>query len=1604
MTDYSLGRAHGEISIDYDSSGADRAAKGLDEVAASSTAADASLSKTEKTLKDTDKQLGSTGGSADGLTEKLHGVRESSDDAEGATRKLNTTLRDSEKAVGDVDGAYRDLEGTRTRQTKVIKDESNAHSGLLGVLGGLSNLLPSLSGSFDKLGTVQDGAAGKAGGLAKSLGMAAAAAKLLGPEAAGAAEAIEGVSGAASAASGAVTGFIKNIAGLELAVGKVSGIALGGGALGGLAGLGGAAGVQGIVEMASAARQLSGVLGLLPAVISGVEVVTGTLQVAFHGVDSALQDMFANDPKKFLQDIANMGPTAAQSMLQVAQFRNQFLAGGAAVQDSFFSKIAADIAPLIQTWLPALVSAGSKIAGVLGDAADGFAHLLEQPQAMAAFSTFISNVSAGLQALQPAISPLLDIFTQLTTVGSSFFKEIGGDLTGALSTFADMIDQAASSGKLQQWIQTGINAFERLGNIIFNAADAFNNIMNIADKFGGGGLLGWLQQVSEELAKWTESAGGQKALTDFFTTLRKATDAFTPMLTPLLDGLVSLGKSFVGLGVGIAPGFLAFFNGFASAMAQLGPHIADIAPSINQFLTDLAATMIRIVQQVGPQLPEIFAALSNAFVNLLPQLPHLVEIFTQLIEQVGPQLPKLFDAVTQAIITLVPLMPTIIGFIRDFVSIITQLVNLGTAVEKTFQQFIDGILKFGNGLIDTLQGKGIDAGKSLVQGLITGMLDSVGLGGLDGAAKSLVDTIAKWLQSSPAKVGPFSGSGYTLVRGRKMVTDMAAGMVSAQGAVSSAAASTAMAASSALGVGGGTAGSAGGGAGAPAPGGAGSVGGALLPPWIAGADDSVLSAYLKHQFSDTNGLKGLAKSLGTLLQGFQSGFNLASQSVAGPLFQALGMVPGLNQRGWSKMTPEQTAQAQQKTAAKQGPSWADVLGGPSTTPGTDFPWDAVAKAESSGNWQNADTGNNGHFGGLQFSPDTWKAFGGLDFAPRPDQATREQQIEIANRTAFDGYNGTQPQGLGAWETITKGMVPGVTVNTPRGGPIGPVKGPSWQQLTTGVATPVGPVYGPPMPPPPGLDSVGAHGAPGAGTAAAAAAPAGIAGVSPTGRPIYSGPHTSDTGGAVVPNVAAAEAIVKQLFPGVSVNNDYRPKDGYNEHSSGEAIDFSINPGGKMGVTTPEGQALGAQLKDFLVANAKTLGLQYGLWDQTQWNPDGSSSPMDNRGSVTENHGDHFHGRFNPGPASASLFDANGQPVALAGNLPPGAAAATAGAGGLILPSGQPLNALLDNTGKTATASDQLLQSYLQGNPALAGQIDAAKTPGASDQAVMGALNGIDTTITGLKAQDATGNKSTIDALQSQQSQIAQGAGFQQNQQSPVSAVSGAIGSAGNAVGSVIQAISSGLDSLTATQDIADHLVYGLRNTADIGKIVDDFQKYITFAANIANATGQILSTVGSIMSAAGSSPTGGDPGAGVSAAGQIASLVSGALTAVNAAIDFSQQIAQIAGTYVGRMLSQLTAGLGGTPLMGDVRMLLNKNTGQLLTYSEDNPGNQNALTVPGFLNQTYDYGGGQNPNPAINAQYNIYAGPGQSPGEMLNEVNWMVNTAGTTGAMSPANF
>jgi hypothetical protein len=101
----------------------------------------------------------------------------------------------------------------------------------------------------------------------------------------------------------------------------------------------------------------------------------------------------------------------------------------------------------------------------------------------------------------------------------------------------------------------------------------------------------------------------------------------------------------------------------------------------------------------------------------------------------------------------------------------------------------------------------------------------------------------------------------------------------------------------------------------------------------------------------------------------------------------------------------QAEAAQQRAVAarqRQSAPAAAASSGGSVSGGV---WDSMAQCESGGNWA-TNTGN-GYYGGLQFAPGTWRAMGGGAYAATADQATKAQQIEIAERVLA-------AQGWGAW--------------------------------------------------------------------------------------------------------------------------------------------------------------------------------------------------------------------------------------------------------------------------------------------------------------------------------------------------------------------------------------------------------------------------------------------------------------------------------------------------------------------------------------------------------------------------------------------------------------
>ncbi|MFF2651780.1 transglycosylase family protein [Streptomyces sp. NPDC058045] len=91
-----------------------------------------------------------------------------------------------------------------------------------------------------------------------------------------------------------------------------------------------------------------------------------------------------------------------------------------------------------------------------------------------------------------------------------------------------------------------------------------------------------------------------------------------------------------------------------------------------------------------------------------------------------------------------------------------------------------------------------------------------------------------------------------------------------------------------------------------------------------------------------------------------------------------------------------------------------LLGASGAHAATAATWDRLADCESGGSWSANE--HNGYYGGLQLSQKVWESYGGLDFAPRADLASRSQQIAVAQKVLAD-------KGPQAWPSCA--LVPGL---------------------------------------------------------------------------------------------------------------------------------------------------------------------------------------------------------------------------------------------------------------------------------------------------------------------------------------------------------------------------------------------------------------------------------------------------------------------------------------------------------------------------------------------------------------------------------------------------
>ena len=127
--------------------------------------------------------------------------------------------------------------------------------------------------------------------------------------------------------------------------------------------------------------------------------------------------------------------------------------------------------------------------------------------------------------------------------------------------------------------------------------------------------------------------------------------------------------------------------------------------------------------------------------------------------------------------------------------------------------------------------------------------------------------------------------------------------------------------------------------------------------------------------------------------------------------QATIIAVGTKEESYSSASAGSSSSSNSGSSASSSDSGSSSSGSsaaPVSSGSSGVNWDGIANCESTNNWS-INTGN-GYYGGLQFDLGTWASAGGDAYASRPDLASREQQIAVAEN--LYASRGTSPWACG----------------------------------------------------------------------------------------------------------------------------------------------------------------------------------------------------------------------------------------------------------------------------------------------------------------------------------------------------------------------------------------------------------------------------------------------------------------------------------------------------------------------------------------------------------------------------------------------------------------
>lgn len=493
-----------------------------------------------------------------------------------------------------------------------------------------------------------------------------------------------------------------------------------------------------------------------------------------------------------------------------SQLTEQLLTSVGAVAKNVAPRVAQIGQGIIKALPAALSGLGSVLAPVLSEALAAAWNIAST--ALGGIGIHLPEVDASqildaFQAVSNAASTVVGVVRSAFEAVPGIFEAVVSAVGGAVSTVISVLTPFAEYFAAQMLpaivsFASGIvSAFAAVWPVLSQVGQT---IMNI-----GAAIMPVLQNAFALILPLVGQA--ISLVMQLFSALSPLISQVTAALMP---ALTAIGTALSNLAAAVLPGLAAAVQVVFSVIQMLMPVIQTVLSVVGS----IVSVAVTVVSQVIAAVVNAAAVVASVISGLLSVVSGLVAAVTTFIGSilavVGGCVSTVVALVAGVVNTVVSCIGSLVssvlsaisgmvsGVASFFQSIVSTVASAASsaysAVTGAFNSMVSAVSGAVGSLMNTVSGIPgrimgffagagswlVDSGRSIIDGLVSGIQSAIG--GALNAVGGAVSQIRAFFPFSPAKVGPFSGHGYTTFSGKALMEGWAQGIGEGAGDAASA--------------------------------------------------------------------------------------------------------------------------------------------------------------------------------------------------------------------------------------------------------------------------------------------------------------------------------------------------------------------------------------------------------------------------------------------------------------------------------------------------------------------------------------------------------------------------------------------------------------------------------------------------------------------------------------------------------------------------------------------------------------------------------------------------------------------------------------------------